>query len=81
MMAALGYHGPEVTYTEDGAVDFHSTHVLTRQEAAALYYQILMVPSDLIVAEMTAQAQEQIPPVEEQTPAQQESPSDEDHAA
>jgi len=55
MMAGLGLHGPEVARTEDGAVDFHSAAPLTREEEAALMYQLLFQPINQIVAQLMAQ--------------------------
>lgn len=57
MMAILGLYGPELTMTETGAVDFHSKQPLTRQEAAALYHQLMLQPVDLIVAQLMQQQQ------------------------
>jgi len=52
MMIALGLHGPEVTRSEDGSADFRSRQPLTRQEEAALLYQLMLQPVDLIVANL-----------------------------
>lgn len=60
MMAALGYYGPEIELTEDGSINFFPTKTLNRQEAAAILYQLLLQPSDLIVAELNAQLNEVI---------------------
>jgi CubicO group peptidase (beta-lactamase class C family) len=54
MMVALGLHGPDVTYKPDMTVDYRSTDPMTRQEAAALIYQLLTQPVDMIVAQMYA---------------------------
>lgn len=52
MMAALGYHGPEVSKSEDGSVDFRSKEPLTRQEEAAALYRMLLQPVNRIIAEL-----------------------------
>lgn len=52
MMIKLGLHGPEVVPSEDGSVDFRSRQPLTRQEEAALLYQLLLQPVDVIVANL-----------------------------
>jgi len=57
MMAVLGLYGPEVTMTETGAVDYQSKQALTRQEAAALYHQLLLQPVDQIIAQLMQQQQ------------------------
>jgi CubicO group peptidase (beta-lactamase class C family) len=51
MAVALGLHGPEVTRTEDGAANFHSRQPVTREQAAAFMYQLLLQPVDQIVSE------------------------------
>ncbi|MGG3885591.1 serine hydrolase [Brevibacillus panacihumi] len=48
MMVAFGYHGPEVKKQADGAVDFLSAQPLTRQEEAALFYQLYIQPVNQI---------------------------------
>jgi CubicO group peptidase (beta-lactamase class C family) len=55
MMAGLGLHGPEVARTEDGAVEFRSAAQLTREEEAALMYQLLFQPVNQIVAQLMSQ--------------------------
>lgn len=55
MVVALGLHGPELTVTEDGRVDFRSREAMTRQEAAAYLYQLLLQPVDQIVAQLMQQ--------------------------
>jgi len=57
MMVVLGLHGPEVTMTETGAVDFHSKNTLTRQEATALYHQLIILPVDQMIAQLIQQQQ------------------------
>lgn len=57
MMVALGYHGPEVSVDEDGAANYRSEQLMTRQEAAAFFYQLLFQPSDQIVAGLMQQQQ------------------------
>lgn len=57
MMVALGLHGPEVTRTEDGAADYRAKEPITRREAAALSYQLLLQPVNQIVAELMAKQQ------------------------
>jgi len=57
MMVALGLHGPEVTYGEDGAADFRSKDPITRRESAALSYKLLLQPVNQIVAELMAKLQ------------------------
>ncbi|WP_421617512.1 serine hydrolase [Brevibacillus sp. TJ4] len=52
MMVAFGYHGPEVEIKEDGAADFHSLRPMNRQEEAALLYQVLLQPIDIIASEL-----------------------------
>mgnify|MGYP001167488749 CR=1 FL=1 len=59
MIVALGLHGPEVTQTEDGAVDFRSKAPINRQEMAALLYRLLLQPVDKMVAEKMMKQQPQ----------------------
>jgi hypothetical protein len=59
MIVALGLHGPEVTWTEDGAADFRSKAPINRQEMAALLYRLLLQPVDKIVAEKMTKPQPQ----------------------
>ena len=61
MMAGLGLHGPEVTLTEGGAVDFRSQALLTREEEAAFLYQLMFQPVNQIVAQLMAQKQAAVP--------------------
>jgi len=61
MMAGLGLHGPEVTRTEDGAVDFRSAAQLTREEEAAFLHQLMFQPVNRIVAQLMAQKQAVVP--------------------
>ncbi|CAM3745525.1 serine hydrolase [Marinicrinis lubricantis] len=58
MAVTLGYFGPEVTFTEDGAANFQAKKVMTRQEEAAFLHQLLFQPSDQIVAQLMAQQQQ-----------------------
>ena len=57
MMVAFGYYGPEVSIDENGSVDFHSQQFMTRQEAAAFYYQALLQPADQIANSLMQQQQ------------------------
>jgi len=57
MMVGLGLHGPEVTMTDTGAFNFRSRATLTRQEAAALYHQLMLQPVDLIITQLLQQQQ------------------------
>ena len=56
MMVALGLYGPEVVVSEDGAVDYLSRQVLTHEQSAAILYETLVQPMNLIVAELAAAA-------------------------
>lgn len=58
MMAAFGYHGPEVIRGEDGAIDFRSVEPLTRAEEGALLYQMLFQQVDAIVAGLASKQQD-----------------------
>jgi len=61
MMVAVGLHGPEVTRTEDGAVDYRSAAQLTREEEAAFLYQLMFQPINQIVAQRMAQQPAVVP--------------------
>jgi len=54
MMVTFGYHGPELAWTENGA-DFQAQKTLTRQEAAAIYHQLMLQPADVIIAQLMQQ--------------------------
>jgi len=58
MMVALGLHGPEVQFDAEGKADFRSLEPLRQQEAAALYYQLLLQPVNQIAAQRSAQTRE-----------------------
>jgi len=55
MMTALGYHGPEVERTEDGAADYRSLEPLTREQEAALMHQMLFQPVEQIISGLLSQ--------------------------
>lgn len=57
MMVALGYHGPEVALSEDGAADFRSKEPMTREQTAAFLYRLLLQPADQIVAQLSMKQQ------------------------
>jgi CubicO group peptidase (beta-lactamase class C family) len=77
LMVMVGYYGPELTWTEEGAADFHAKQHLTRQEAAALYHQMLLQPTDQIIAQLMQQQQAAAPADENADAAESAEQTDE----
>jgi CubicO group peptidase (beta-lactamase class C family) len=57
MAVTFGLYGPEVVSNADGSVDFLGKATLTRQEAAAFYYQLMFQPVQQMAAQLMQQAQ------------------------